>query len=203
MPNCQRGRLLGGSGNGQGASKPSKLAALAASRKKAKEQKNQNAQETLHRPRETPEPTTSPLSTSLLDRLSIHEQDSSGKEREQINQSNDKDGSSQDLARSAPRRYKRQKVQEEEPPKAVMPDNALCLEMERKDHQDFHANDLRAAPSMFATILAGDNPGAQMHTQQNPSYISVLPNSSTHNPFAEPNSDERVNSAQAKGSRRA
>lgn len=198
------GVLLGGSGTGSG--KPSKLAALAAARKKNQDQKKQEGQ--ASEVRESPMSGTNQESSSvaLLDKLSIRGGAESGDSGEQRNAPEAKPTFQMNVeSKPEPRRYKRQKVQDEQDEPPVVEDPTPAADEAELDLQA-KMNEVRAAPSMFASTLAG--PAIPTHEEVNVARNRLpLPVSSDHDsrnfdPFAAPSPDDLVNNAQAKGSKR-
>lgn len=188
-----RGYLLGGSG------RPSKLAALAAARKRAQEQKKQVPPNGNRENDEERVQTSEASSVALLDKLSLRGKGAVGSEQDipdleqnpEVSPGRDQPG---------PRRYKRQKV-EEEPPEPHPSSEALPETSKDRSDSSPRVTQLQATPSMFASVLTGAPSRSGAKQQQLQSHISLRHQSK--DPFAEPSPDDRVNTAQTKGSKRA
>lgn len=180
-PLLPRGRLLGGS------SKPSKLAALAAARKR-KQGEAKNVASSLPQGPDTK--TEADTAVSLLDRLSVKAKDTTGPPSIR-NEAEKKPSHSRYPARkrSPSLTLEIPKTEELPPPKPAAP----AIEFP----------DLRAPPSIFASVLCGTS----AHQPENqisdftsfPLPYTNLPGFRDAKPFANPSPDDIVLSAQAKG----
>ncbi|KAF2092341.1 elongation factor Tu GTP binding domain protein [Saccharata proteae CBS 121410] len=194
------GRLLGGSG------KPSKLAALAAARKKKQEETKAGQTSTSVI---TPEPQGSGTAVSLLDRLGH-------KEKAEANTHDESAGAGQDktsgdavhevkVTNQQTRSYPLRKKKE---PSPVRQEQAPPIP-EPEPHQDTEPQipDLRAPPSTFASTVVGHreaspDAGGQLRARSVfPLPYTVEPDYTKANPFAGPSPDDVVMTAQAKGSK--
>ncbi|KAF2794173.1 hypothetical protein K505DRAFT_349470 [Melanomma pulvis-pyrius CBS 109.77] len=181
-PLLPRGRLLGGS------SKPSKLAALAAARKR----KQDEAKNVASLPHEHDTRTEADTAVALLDRLSFKAKDTTGppsipKEAEK----KPRHSRYPTRKRSPSPTPEIPKTEERPPPKSTAP----AIEFP----------DLRAPPSIFASVLCGTS--AHQPINQISEFTSFplpytnFPGFKDANPFANPSPDDLVLSAQAKGTK--
>ena len=192
QPIYPRGGLLGGSSQG-GTGKPSKLAALAAARKKAQEEKKRGAEtQSAGQDGEQAKP------IALLDRLT-------GKDTAPLAQNTTGDGTKgngmQPLQRTYPRREKPRPEPEPEPVPEPSPLEQVSTPV--PEIPETKAEDVRATPSVFAQTMLGRT----AHISQDVTEDNLLPLlypidvSQTNNPFAGPSPDDVVVNAQSKGVR--
>ena len=181
-PLYPRGGLHGGSS--KEAPKPSKLAALAAARKK-------KASESLT---SDPKPSNNPV--ALLDKLGksrIKENNSPRVSVEKVAADARQTPSILQLRRQPPRKDI-QKSEPEEVPESLEP--SLPAEKPQDDYQL-----ARAAPSSFATTMLGPNraetPASAIKAYYNPFQSSCDMSAANSNPFAGPSPDDIVSNAQS------
>jgi elongation factor 1 alpha-like protein len=174
-----RGGLLGGS------SKPSKLAALAAARKKKQDDAKNAA--ASHAP-ENDAKDEADTAVSLLDRLSVKSKGPN--DAPLIRKESDKARPSRYVRRRSPSpEPELPKKEEDIPPESSTP--------------DIEFPNLRATPSIFASVLCGSS--APSSTRQGlksssfPLPYANVAGFADANPFARPSPDDVVLSAQAKG----
>lgn len=176
-PRRRHGRLLGGSG------KPSKLQALAAQRRKQQEEKRSQGSDQDTTRIEAKDGGQSSL--GILDKLNKR------------SEANKPEGFSQDTVQHSAQdrmsRYKRQKVDQDEPAlssEGHTENEAIAVE----EAPSVEQYTLRAPPSMFASALMGR---PQAHSDARQRYSLVVANT---DPFAGPSPDDVVSKAQSKAS---
>jgi len=186
-----RGGLLGGSGE---PAKPSKLAALAAARKKAQEDKKTASVDASG----AKEPGTS---VSLLEKLSIRPK----KEVASSKQSGPSDDLKRKLSTSSSREAPARGISRLKPQEETVIEAVVEPKTQLPEKQPVAAvPDLRAAPSTFARTMLGSTHNPPPVTED--SMISLpyprLAAATDRNPFAGPSPDDVVLNAQTKGSKR-
>lgn len=175
-------RLLGGSG------KPSKLAALAAARKKKEADQKASLDQ-------------APGTVSLLDRLSTKSNQSQQSKQQEH---------APELEQSAQRAYPFRKRKSSSPP-PIQESASQAQVVEAPKSYSAPAQDLRALPSIFASTMCGQSSPRQSTGEDAPrSTEELVPtlfggdaNLADTNPFAGPSPDDVVIQAQAKGSARS
>jgi len=181
-------KLLGGSG---ATGKPSKLAALAAARKKKENDKTGAPQAT----QSDSKPTQS-SAVSLLDRLGT---------KDVPNTAPVAPSESAIEARALPRSYPVRKRRSPSPPIKVQ---APPSQDEASEDQDKEMKLVRSGASIFAQILCGkSNTTRRPSSASSPDALATLYGSVDHildaNPFAGPSPDDIVAQAQSKGLHKA
>lgn len=191
QPVYPRGGLLGGSAQ-VGTGKPSKLAALAAARKKAQEEKKRSADTERSHQDDGQAKATEP------ERLAS--------KRKAEDTRSAADGYSQRKTVQVPQRsYPRREKLQPEPEPELSTEKATPLTSPETQQQGPKANaeDLKATPSVFAQTMLGRN----IHTSPKMTGDNLLPLlysknlDATNNPFAGPSPDDIVTNAQSKGVR--
>lgn len=199
QPLHARGGLLGGS-SGATSGKPSKLAALAAARKKAQlEKKNMTANDMAPQSEESAE---QDKTLTMLDRLTVKARASEGNQTPSVT-SKRKGGSDespklQDQQRSYPRRKKDTK-DEEEPRETILPAVPVNEQAPQPPPES-----LRATPSNFAqTVMGNQNAHISQHMTEDKVFSLQYVNDKqeTNKAFAGPSPDDVVANAQSKGLR--
>jgi len=186
-----RGGLLGGSGE---TAKPSKLAALAAARKKAQEDKKKALLEASG----NKEPSTS---VSLLEKLSIRPKNEGIAKSAQSGTSDDL---KRKLSTSSSREVPPRLLSRQKPQEGSVADIAVDLQAKVHEKEPFAAvPDLRAIPSSFARTMLGPARNSPPVTEDNMITLPYprLAAPTDRNPFAGPSPDDVVLNAQAKGSK--
>lgn len=180
-----RGGLLGGSG------KPSKLAALAAARKKAQAERT-SGDENQKREAER----ESSASISLLDRLSL--QSKPGDRSSSASAAGDKRPSPLSEGPPPPRKYPRPKKPGNDLPSTVPPQQSSQDAITSADPESDARpliEDIRTTPSTFALTMFGASSSAQPSATPFTFPSSPAP----ADPFSSPSPDDIVLSAQSQG----
>lgn len=217
-----RGRLLGGSSNAApSAGKPSKLAALAASRKKAAEEKrkaeaagsskqgtaNDNSigtESRLGKRQKTGPPEVAANvegTTSAVEGLSLEEAIPSASKTDTVDHAVPVESVAQAPAiakRSYPRKEQRLPETTNAVPQPVV--QPVVEEEPEIDSQEYPKEDLQAAPSSFANSLFSA-PGTRREAKAMPNPAPLFPlhdytGLSNHDPFSGPSPDDIVRNAQ-------
>ena len=202
-PGRPKGRLLGGSSMASG-NKPSKLAALAASRKKAQEERKKLGQDHDGKATQDKDRTSS---VALPDKLRIRSRDQPEDTRETLSQGRRVEiAETEEINEQALRTSKRQK--RDEPPAEPQSPAEVASPKEEQKREQAPPQDIRKTPSSFATALLGPNtpPKSQQGRVTDIVFSLAYPGSinSGHqeanaDPFSGPSPDDVVNKAQFKG----
>lgn len=200
VPTHPKGKLLGGAAD-EPTGKPSKLATLAASRRKAREDKKTLAQDSRG-----PQGKEESSSAALLDKLSIRprpQADTSSPIRTMNRQPDIANTSNNNFEEHTLRTYKRQKRQDPATEAQSLPEPVNQGEKDAAPHLEPPQRDLRTITSPFAAALLNPVKSSYADRKTGNSVYSLSYPSSHHkantNPFSGPSPDDVVSKAQNKG----